>query len=245
MVTSSERAHVTSDEFPFVAKIIYDGNQVGGTGSLIAPNKVLTAGHCVSGHSNISVGFGNLRSVGMRSAATRIVVHPDIDPPNFWENDIAVIEFDPPETTIQPVRLLTLDEEFQYDPSGTHGLAVGWGRTDPGDSASLPETLQKVDVPVYTKEDCKQILGDLSTQGKHPRAPTIHEKLLCAGQENQAIGDGDSGGPLLVEIPDGWAQIGVLSQSTRNPAGTIVYMGAIHPDILLLQLDIPRSLVES
>ena len=33
-----------SGEFPFVAKIIYSGNQVGCTGTLIAPDKVLTAG---------------------------------------------------------------------------------------------------------------------------------------------------------------------------------------------------------
>ena len=55
---------LTADEFPFVAKIIYDGFKVGCTGSLVAPDKVLTAGHCVDRYRarKLSVGFGNIRA---------------------------------------------------------------------------------------------------------------------------------------------------------------------------------------
>ena len=104
-------------------------------------------------------------------------------------------------------------------------MAVGWGRMVPGDPDSLPTRLQKVSVPIYTEMDCKRILGDLRDQGKKPQPPGIYESILCAGQENRATGHGDSGGPLLVQTPDGWAQVGVLSQATQNPDQTVVYMG--------------------
>ena len=95
-----------SGEFPFVAKIIYSGNQVGCTGTLIAPDKVLTAGHCVSGYSDISVGFGDTRTLEPRHQVIESVIHPDVDA-NYWENDIAILQLGT-SLPIRPVRLLTL-----------------------------------------------------------------------------------------------------------------------------------------
>ena len=106
-------------------------------------------------------------------------------------------------------------------------VAVGWGSTHPSGSGQLPETLQKVTgIPIYTETDCRRVLDDLRSQGKRPGPPRIHEKVLCAGEENRATGNGDSGGPLLVQTPNGWAQVGVLSQGTRDPSPqTVTYMG--------------------
>ena len=104
-------------------------------------------------------------------------------------------------------------------------MAVGWGQTVPGDSGSSPNRLQKISVPIYTRRECRRILDDLRDEGKKPQPPGIYESILCAGQENQAPAHGDSGGPLLVQTPDGWAQVGVLSQATQNPDQTVVYMG--------------------
>ena len=81
-------------------------------------------------------------------------------------------------------------------------------------------------IPIYTHEDCRQVLDELRSQGKKPGPPRIHEKILCAGEEGRATGQGDSGGPLLVQTMNGWAQVGVLSQVTRDPSPqTTVYMG--------------------
>ena len=215
-----------SGEFPFVAKIIYSGNQVGCTGTLIAPDKVLTAGHCVSGYSDISVGFGDTRTLEPRHQVIESVIHPDVDA-NYWENDIAILQLGT-SLPIRPVRLLTLEEELQYAPSGSLGAAVGWGSTHPsGGGGTSTRILQKViDIPIYTHEDCRRVLDELRSQGKKPGPPRIHEKILCAGEEGRATGRGDSGGPLLVQTPTGWAQVGVLSQVTRDPfPQTVVYMG--------------------
>ena len=214
-----------SDEFPFVAKIIYSGNQVGCTGSLIAPDKVLTAGHCVSGYSNISVGFGDTRTLKPRHQVAHTILHPEY---SSQVNDIAILQLESA-VSILPVRILTLEEELQYAPSGAiSGVAVGWGSTHrSGGGGTLPRTLQKVtEIPIYTHEDCRRVLDELRSQGKKPGPPSIHEKILCAGEEGRATGQGDSGGPLLVQTLNGWAQVGVLSQVTRDPSPqTTVYMG--------------------
>ena len=214
----------STDEFPFVAKIIYSGSQVGCTGSLIAPDKVLTAGHCVARYDRLSVGFGNTRAIRPDYPVARKILHPEY---SIQVNDIAILQLESPITTIQPVPILTLEDELRYAPSGGRVAAVGWGSTHPSGDGDLPGTLQKItDIPVYTAEDCKQVLDDLRDQGKKPQAPRIHEKVLCAGEENRAIGGGDSGGPLLVQTPTGWAQVGVLSQGTRDPSPqTVTYMG--------------------
>ena len=160
--------------------------------------------------------------------AIHVSAHPYF---SIVEHDLAIIQFAPP-VSIQPVPLLTLEEELKFVSSGETGMAVGWGQTDAGDSESLPDMLQKVPVPIYRETECKRILENLRDQGKHPAPPGIYASMLCAGQENKATGNGDSGGPLLVQTPAGWAQVGVLSQATRNqrevagnPPWSIVYMG--------------------
>ncbi len=186
---------------------------------------MLTAGHCVDRYTNISVGFGNTRALEPNYTVTERLLHPEY---SIQANDIAILRLETAITGIEPVRLLNLDEERQYAPSGTTGgVGVGWGSTHLSGSGDLPETLKKItNIPIYTAEDCRRVLDDLRSQGKKPQPPRIHEKVLCAGEENRATGNGDSGGPLLVQTSDGWAQVGVLSQATRDPSPqTVGYMG--------------------
>ena len=153
-----------------------------------------------------------------------MILHPEY---STQVNDIAILQLESV-VSIQPVPILTLEDELQYAPSGGRVAAVGWGSTHrSGGGGESPSILQKItDIPIYTATDCRRVLDDLRRQGKQPQPPSIHEKVLCAGEENRATGKGDSGGPLLVQTPNGWAQVGVLSQGTRDPSPqTVTYMG--------------------
>ena len=236
---------VTENEFPFVAKIVYHRSFVGCTGALIGPRTVLTAGHCVRGRPNeeISVGFGSRRSLS-KLYSVKVLVHPDMHP-RSQDHDIAILRLEE-EAPIRTVRVLTLEEELRYAPSGSrNGVIVGWGKTTPKGGGQSPETLQKLDdIPIYTHEDCRDVIEDLRSQGKAPGPPRIHELVLCAGEEGRAGGAGDSGGPLLVSIPGGWGLVGVLSQATHDDFKNIVYMGQwTRTSYLLDWIAYPRSLI--
>ena len=184
------------------------------TASLVAPNWVLTAAHCLVDHdgsvddpSDNSVFLGHDWDRGVcentRDEIGRVIIHPDY----YYEgagfrNDAALIEILEP-APAAPVRILTPEEEAWHAPSGSTASAVGWGRTD---DRSYPPILHHVDIPVWTPVDC---LRDSLWRSDE----VVHERTLCAGKEGMGVDLGDSGGPLLVALPDGdWGQVGITSQ---------------------------------
>ena len=140
-----------------------------------------------------------------------MIVHPDY----YYEgagfrNDAALVEILEP-APATPVRILTPEEEAWYAPSGSAATTVGWGRRDDG---SYPRILHDVDIPLWTPEDC---LRDSLWKDSE----IVHERTLCAGAEGMGTDPGDSGGPLLVALPDdGWGQVGITSLGRRGAEGS-------------------------
>ena len=124
-------------EYPFqVALLHHDvqdrwGAQFCG-GTLISPDTVLTAGHCVEGETaaTIDILAGTNRLLpggGQRVRARSIRRHPGYD--NFTlENDIAVIQLwvNLPYDTVTPA---VAGQEALYAP-GTLATTIGWGDLD-------------------------------------------------------------------------------------------------------------------
>ena len=229
---------VTAGEWPMVVRV--DTPTKFCTASLVAPNWVLTAAHClvaddgsVDDPRDISVFLGHDWDRGIcentRNEIGRVIIHPDYYYRGAgFRNDAALVEILEP-APATPVRILTPEEEAWHAPSGSQGTALGWGRTDDG---SYPSILRQVDVPVWSPEDC---LRDTLWRSRE----VVHERTLCAGTEGMGIDSGDSGGPLLVALPDGdWGQVGVLSQGRRARRGypaiytrTASIFGWIHENI--------------
>ncbi|MYC80972.1 MAG: trypsin-like serine protease [Acidobacteria bacterium] len=210
---------VTAGEWPMVLRV--DTPTKFCTASLVAPNWVLTAAHCLVDHdgsvddpNDISVFLGHDWNRGVcentRDEIGRVIIHPDYYYKGAgFRNDAALVEILEP-APATPVRILTPEEEAWHAPSGTKGTAVGWGRTDDG---GYPRILRQVGVPVWSPEDC---LRDTLWRNRE----IVHDRTLCAGSEGMGIDSGDSGGPLLVGLPDGdWVQVGILSQGRRVRRG--------------------------
>ena len=207
---------VAPGEWPFVVRI--DTSDKFCTASLVAPNWILTAAHClhdgsVTDPSDISVFLGYDWDKGVcentREEIGRVIIHPDFYYAGAgFRNDAALVEILRP-AAADPVKILTPGDEAWLAPSGTTATVIGWGRQIDG---SNPRVLRTVGIPLMTPEDCRE--------NSFWTSEVVHERTLCAGVEGRGIWSGDSGGPLVVSLPDGdWGQVGVTSMGGRARAG--------------------------
>lgn len=179
-------------------------------GTLISPDTVLTAGHCVVGAraADIDVLAGTHRldagGGGIRVRARAIRLHPGYDD-NTLEHDIAVIQLgqDLPYDTVRPA----VPGDLGLYPANTMATTIGWGDMDIARTTQdYPSHLREVEVPIVSDVDC----ATAYPVGLFPG-------MVCAGDLVDGGEDscyGDSGGPLMV--PDGgdWVQVGIVSTGT-------------------------------
>lgn len=164
-------------------------------GTMIASNKVLTAGHCSQEQASryfVIPGFYAFSDQVQQSdlfQVSRVAAHPDYNQFTI-SNDAAVLTLTRNYfTQISPV-LSGTDKLI-----GDDGIVIGTGLTATNPQAT-PNALQEVLAPVISNSACNNQWGIFA--GFLP----IESNMICAGFTTDGRGScsGDSGGPLFVEI---------------------------------------------
>ena len=183
----------------FVTGMFSNGSGESCSGSVIAPDLVLTAGHCAENiltgvpyaadDMMVITGRANLLddSIGQELPVTRVIINPAYRPPNET-GDAALLQLG--RQTTAPALPLSLAPDDDVIAAGTAGLVAGWGKTSET-AAAGSTTLQTAQETIQPQGACAAAWGSTFDLGSQ----------LCAQAPAQSSGtcNGDSGAPFIAD----------------------------------------------
>jgi secreted trypsin-like serine protease len=195
---------VAASSYPWLAAVgspaylTRDSGQFCG-GALVAPDKVLTAAHCVTDFKyfpwalRVTFGATDLaKDKGQTVWGDSVWIDPNFGTSKFQgtevdHNDVAVITLD--SKVNRPLApLVTADQTGLYQP-GAVATILGWGTTSESDDSNT--VLHQAQVPLVADSGCQASYG----------SSFVASQMVCAGLPSGGVDtcEYDSGGPLVVD----------------------------------------------
>jgi secreted trypsin-like serine protease len=204
-------------EFPFMTPLFIgypgtDGEKLESQscgGSLIAPDLILTAAHCIHGFPDFQMraGYGKnklselprddkglLVTNGVHASAVKEMwMHPSYDPTTF-DSDVALIRLKQPFANARTISYFKATGN--EPPTGTRLVVAGWGATNKR-GTKYPDELRKGTVPLFDQKACEKAIRAVD--------PTlaVTDTMICAGGRKVDTCFGDSGGPMMARTNQG------------------------------------------
>lgn len=211
-ITGNKNGESEYGEFPWMVAVLREDKVMDSTlnvyecgGSLIAPNVVLTAAHCVANKQQDTL----LVRGGEWDTQTRnelyphhdrrvreVVIHERFNKGSL-ANDMALLILDQPfelAENIQPVCLPPKNHNFD----NSKCFASGWGKNIFGKEGKYQVILKKVELSVVPYQSCQSSLRT-TRLGKRF---VLDKSFTCAGGvAGQDTCRGDGGSPLVCPVP--------------------------------------------
>jgi secreted trypsin-like serine protease len=176
-------------------------------GTLVGPQHVVTAAHCVDRGTKpegveVAAGIDSLRQPAIkRIEVERITVHPGWNS-STNDNDIAVLKLRSAVQMGPNTKAIPFDSTASDLPAGVPITVSGWGATNEGGAGSV--LLKTVDVDSVDRATCNK--DESYNNG-------ITANMICAGQKEGGKDScqGDSGGPAVRDAAANPLLVGVVS----------------------------------
>lgn len=178
-------------------------------GTLINPNTVVTAAHCISVGERIlspdvlTVELGKFEldiSGQITTRVTRIIENINFDF-KFFDSDIALLKLlinVPFSTYIQPICITNNFNIFESN----IGTVPGWGENE---NHELSNEITKLTMPIHSNRECRDSNEPFFTR-------YLNEFNFCAGYKNgTSVCSGDSGSGMVFENNGKWYLRGIVS----------------------------------
>jgi hypothetical protein len=211
LMTRGEAGHAVvpgtparASDFPAVgALIVFDGQtpRLACTGTLIAPDVVVTAAHCLRPLRQRLPSFILSRSIdgarpGTSRIASRVVLHPGFDPraAAAGMHDLALVFLARPIDGLTPATILAASEK-RWLAEGREVDLVGYGRMSLASDARGQKG--------YGRSRVSQLQS---------------QELVVGGAGVAQNCDGDSGGPAFISVHGQRRMVGIVSRSVKSSA---------------------------